>query len=64
MERKFYMITLRFEEVINIMDRQQTLIASLHDDPNHGDKKDVKLQKRSIQRVPNARKEERLKFQA
>jgi hypothetical protein len=46
MERKFDMITLRFEEVMNIMDRQETLIASLHDGPSRRDKRDVKLQKR------------------
>ena len=52
-----------FEEVLNKMDRQETSITNLHDVPNYRDKKDVKLQKRWIQRVPDARREEKLKFQ-
>lgn len=46
------------------MDRQETSITNLHDVPNHRDKTDVKLKKRSIQRVPDATSEEKLKFQA
>jgi len=45
------------------MDKQETSITNLHDVPNYRDKKDVKLQKRWIQRVPYARREEKLKFQ-
>jgi hypothetical protein len=45
------------------MDRQETSITNLHDVPNYRDKKkNVKLQKRWIQRVPDARREEKLNF--
>ena len=48
------MIALRFEEVMNIMDIQQTFIASLRDGLNLIDKRDAKLQKEQIQTVLDA----------
>jgi len=55
-------ITLRRSWIKWIDKRLQLLIYNV---PNHRDKRDVKLQKRWIQRVlDDARREEKLKFQA